>query len=328
MKLGCALPLLALFVAFGLPPARAAVSAPDRLNVRGKNYVRLADWARDNDLQWRWIDREKTLQAGNNSTKLGFVVDSCEARINGVQVSLLFPVAYRDGTVYLSQLDASTTIKPLLSPAKNLPGNKIKTICLDPGHGGRDPGNMVGSRQEKEYTLLLAFELRDQLSKAGFKVSLTRTTDAKVDLPARPDLARRRGADLFVSLHFNATEIGRNEVKGAETYCLTPAGAPSTNAGGEGAGGWLTGNRYNEKNLLLAYQVQKALAGKLSVEDRGVKWARWAVLRDAAMPAVLIEAGFMSHPVESKNIFDPAYRRTMAQAILEGILAYKRIVER
>jgi len=79
---------------------------------------------------------------------------------------------------------------------------------------------------------------------------------------------------------------------------------------------------------LLAYQLQKSLTHGLGSDDRGVKRARFAVLRDAGMPAVLIEAGFLSHPAEGKRIFDPEYRRKMAQAIADGLLAYKKIVER
>ena len=131
-----------------------------------------------------------------------------------------------------------------------------------------------------------------------------------------------------MSLHFNAAPTSASTVRGAEVYCLTPAGAPSTNAQGEGAGaGWFAGNRFNEKNMFLAYQVQKSLTKNLAVEDRGVHRARFAVLRDAAMPAVLIEGGFMSHPVEGRKIFEAAYRREMARAIVGGLLAYKRQVE-
>jgi len=82
------------------------------------------------------------------------------------------------------------------------------------------------------------------------------------------------------------------------------------------------------KNMLLAYQFQKAMVKSLAVEDRGVKRARFAVLRNARVPAVLVEAGFMSHPRESKRIFDPQYRRQLAQTLRDGILAYKRLVER
>ena len=86
----------------------------------------------------------------------------------------------------------------------------------------------MGWHYEKVYTLALAAEVRDQLEQAGFNVILTRTRDTYVDLPDRPALANRRGADLFVSLHFNATPTGKNEVEGPETYCITPVGASST----------------------------------------------------------------------------------------------------
>ncbi len=196
----------------------------------------------------------------------------------------------------------------------------------NPGHGGNDPGYKVGDKEEKKFTLLLAQELRDQLAKAGFKVSLTRTSDKKIELPMRPELAKRRGADLFISLHFNA--FPQKTVQGTEVYCLTPAGAPSSNARGEGAGaGSSPGNRYNDKNMFLAYQMQKSLTKSLAVEDRGVHRARFWVLRDATMPAVLIEGGFLSHPVEGRKIGDPGYRRQMARAIADAVTAYKRQVE-
>jgi N-acetylmuramoyl-L-alanine amidase len=164
------------------------------------------------------------------------------------------------------------------------------------------------------------------LTRAGFKVSLTRNTDTYIELPQRPELAKRRNADLFLSLHFNA--FPQNTVRGTEVYCLTPSGAPSSNAQGETAGsGWSIGNRNNPKNISLAYQVQKSLTRNLSVEDRGLRRARFWVLRDAAMPAILIEAGFMTHPSEGRKIFDPAYRRQIARAIVEGVLAYKKISE-
>lgn len=110
---------------------------------------------------------------------------------------------------------------------------------------------------------------------------------------------------------------------------MTPAGAASTNARGEGSGSRAyAGNRNNSKNLLLAYQVQKSLVRTLKSEDRGVRRARFEVLREATMPAVLIEAGFLSHPVEGKKIFTAEYRKQMARAIVEGIQSYKKVVER
>jgi N-acetylmuramoyl-L-alanine amidase len=207
-------------------------------------------------------------------------------------------------------------------------GARVKTIVIDPGHGGRDPGNQDGSHQEKKYTLLLAQELCDQLKHAGFNASLTRTTDTLIDLPVRPDIARRRGADLFISLHWNSVQNGKSQVRGVETYCMTPAGASSSNAGGEiRDAGSKPGNRNNEKNMLLAYQIQKSLLKNLGTEDRGVRRARFMVLCNAGMPAVLVEGGYMSHATESKKIYDPAYRRQMARAMVEGVLAYQRQIE-
>ncbi|MEK7707191.1 MAG: N-acetylmuramoyl-L-alanine amidase [Verrucomicrobiota bacterium] len=328
MKNGFAPGLLAASLALSAMSSPAASLRGDAVRVHGTDYVGLADWSRVKGLKWRWLKRDESFQLTNATVRFQFAVDSREARFNGLQLWLLFPLATRNGEILISRLDADNTLRPLLAPPRNGPDKKIKTICLDPGHGGKDSGNRVASKQEKDFTLRLAFELRDQLRKAGFQVYLTRSGDTFVELFDRNAVARSRNADLFVSLHFNATDGGRNEAKGAEVYALTPAGASSTNARGEGKGGWATGNKFNANNLLLACQIQKSLVRNLEVEDRGVRRARFAVLRDAAMPAVLIEAGFMSHPTEGKKIFDAAYRREMARAIVDGIGSYKRIVER
>ena len=294
-------------------------------------YVSLGEWARANVFAIHWVERDKTVELTGHGSRLTFNVDarsdSRRAQINGVQVWLAFPVLYQNGRALISQTDLSETLGPVLAPPRNPRGFSIKTICLDPGHGGNDPGFQVGSNDEKKYALLLAQEVRAQLKAAGFNVVLTRTTDVKIPLEDRPAIARRNGADLFVSLHFNATETGRNEVRGTEIFCLTPAGATSTNARGEGDTQWVTGNKTDEKNMLLAYQMQKSYEKNLGVEDRGVKRARFQVLREATMPAILIEGGFMSHPAEGKKIFDPAYRKQMAHAVVEGIQSYKKIVQ-
>jgi N-acetylmuramoyl-L-alanine amidase len=320
-----------LLMLLGVAWAGRALGTPRGLesaSISGRAHVRVTDWARANGLETQWLKANETIQLSNHSFKLVLAAASRETQINGVAVWLLFPVVAHNGAIWLGQLDADRTLRPLLSPPKGLPGSRIKTICLDPGHGGKDPGNRAGSNQEKQYTLLLAKELRSQLGRAGLKVTLTRTADTFVELPTRPELAKSRSADLFISLHFNAAGTARDSVQGAEVYCLTPVGASSTNARAEGAGaGGFPGNRQNDKNMFLAFQMQKALTRNLAVEDRGVRRARFAVLRDATMPAVLIEAGFMSHPAEGRKIFSSAYRKKIAQAIVEGVLAYKKAVE-
>jgi N-acetylmuramoyl-L-alanine amidase len=306
--------------------AAAEPRAIDPVRINGKEYLRLTDWASANGFSVRWTKKDEALQL-SGPAKLELQIHSPEAQIDDVEVRLLFPLAQQRDAVYISRADLQSTFGPILSPPRTR--TQVKTICLDPGHGGKDPGFSVGSNKEKKYTLLLAKELQDQLSRAGFKVSLTRTRDTYPERAERPDLARRRNADLFISLHFNATESSAKTVQGVEVYCLTPAGAPSSNAGGEGGGaGWFAGNRHNNENMYLAYQLQKTLTRGLGAEDRGVHRARFEVLREATMPAVLIEGGFMSHPVEGKKIFTPAYRKQMARAILDGITAYKKTTER
>lgn len=326
MKIAARIFLL-LLLALLAEPARGAARMPERRpQFTGREYIRLQDWARANQFQIHWLN-DKTVQLNNRLAHLTLTVNSADARINGVAVRLAFPVSVRSGAVVISQLDLEKTFGPVLYPPTNKPGFKINTICLDAGHGGNDSGEHVGGIEEKKYTLLLAKELQDQLTRAGFKVVMTRTADTRTELSDRTETARRRQADLFLALHFNSSPSDRNEVRGVETYCLTAAGASSSNAQGEtGDTRQLKANGNDGKNMLLAYQVQKSLVRALAVEDRSVKRARFQVLREADMPAILIEGGFLSHPAEQRKILDSQYRRQMARAIVEGILAYKKTV--
>jgi N-acetylmuramoyl-L-alanine amidase len=308
-------------------PVAAAETLPRR-TIAGITCVSLDDWARARRFRVEWVTPQKELKLASTWSTLRFTVNSRRMALNGVEVWLSAPIALQGTTAWMAVLDLETTLHPVLFPARQAAGRRIKTIMLDPGHGGRDPGNQEGARQEKRYALLFAKELRAALTRTGFNVGLTRSFDSSLDLASRPDLARRRGADLFLSLHFNSADTARGAtVQGTEVYCLTPAGATSTNVRGEGDTRACPGNRHDAKNLLLAYQIQKALVTRVGCADRGVRRARWAVLRTAAMPAALIEGGFMTHPTESQRIYDPAYRKKLADAIVAGIQAYRKLVE-
>ena len=311
---------LALGLVSGLTPAPAA-------GINGQNYVPVTVWARANGLKCSWLKRGDLLLATNRAMRIGFDKDSRTADINGVNVALSFPIASDHGELLIAQMDLDTAVRPLLAPSRYLKPDTIRTICLDPGHGGKDAGNHTFWHSEKTYTLALALELRAQLQRAGFNVILTRTKDTYVDLPVRPALANQRRADLFISLHFNATETGKDQVQGPETYCITPVGASSTNARGEGSNyGATPANALELQSLVFAYDVQRALVQNLGVPDRGVRRARFAVLRDARMPAILIEGGYMTHPADSKRIYSTVGRSQMAQSIVKGIQAYKNLV--
>jgi N-acetylmuramoyl-L-alanine amidase len=305
-------------------------------SINGQNYAPLAEWASANGLKMAWLKRGEEVAVTNRTTRLVFTRNSADAEINGIQVRLSYTFAVERGVPLVAQFDLEKTVRPLLFPSRTVGSEKVATVCLDPGHGGKDSGNHVGGgffgHSEKTYTLALALELRDQLKALGFNVLLTRTKDNYVELPERPAMANRRDADIFVSLHFNAAQSDKDLVAGPETYCITPVGAASSNAHGESGEfgssigtGPTTANRFENKSLLLAYQMEKSLVQNLNANDRGVRRARFAVLRDAAMPAILIEGGYMTNPAESARIYDAEYRRQMAAAIVKGILAYQKL---
>jgi len=304
---------------------------PVHSNSAQNGFVPLSQWANENDFQLTADKKDESVTSANGSFKLSFKTDSQLAEINGVNLWLCKPISLKDGQACISTLDLNTSIEPILFPQTNQVRATIQTICIDPGHGYKDTGGVFGRYVEKQYTLPLAEELAGQLESAGFKVILTRTNDTFVGLEDRPALANRQKADLFISLHFNIGPPGA--AKGVEVYCLTPAKANSTNAGQWGHFGeiseWgpntgsLAGNRCDNWNVLLAYQLQKSLVKNLSAEDRGIRRARFAVLRTAEMPAVLIEGGFLTDSVEQKKIADPKYRGQLAAAIVQGVLAYQ-----
>ncbi|MBU6409249.1 MAG: N-acetylmuramoyl-L-alanine amidase [Verrucomicrobia bacterium] len=313
--------LVPALVVFTAVQPRAAI-------IDGQHYISLEGWARSEGLHTTWL-AAREVQVSGRAGRMVLAINSADAEIDGVHVRLSYPLAGARGDALISVLDLDTTVRPLLF-VRRAPDDPVRTICLDPGHGGRDTGNRVhdGSwRNEKTYTLALALELRRQLRAAGFRVILTRNRDVYVPLPERPAMANNAGADLFISLHFNATTMDRRGVEGPETYCITPIGAPSSNAQGEtGNDGPTAQNQFGGSGLLLAFEMEKSLVQNLHVPDRGVRHARYAVLRDARMPAILIEGGYMTHPIEGPRIFSAAYRGQMAAAMVKGILGYEKLI--
>jgi N-acetylmuramoyl-L-alanine amidase len=270
----------------------------------------------------------KDLQLAHANGRVKLTLDSRRAEIRGIAVWLSHAVVLHQGTPHVSALDLQGVVRPLLQGVpRPSTAPRVRTICIDPGHGGHHVGYQVGPNQEKRATLVWAKDLGDRLRRAGFNVVYTRARDVYVDVGERPEIAHRRRADLFISLHFNS-DGGGNGARGVETYCLTPAGARSTNDRGEG--GDLErrpGNKNDAKNLLLAHAIQRSLVTRLGFEDRGVRRARFAVLRTAEMPAVLVEGGFLSDRAEAARILDPEFRGRMAQAVVTAIQEYKRAVE-
>jgi N-acetylmuramoyl-L-alanine amidase len=157
------------------------------------------------------------------------------------------------------------------------------------------------------------------LTNEGWRVYLTRTNDVDVSLTNRVAFAEEHQADLFISLHFNSAAPSQDQA-GVETYCLTPAGMPSTlTRGYEDDAAVFANNAFDAENLQYAVRFHRSLLSVVG-NDRGVRHARFlGVLRRQNRPAVLIEGGFLSNPREAQHIADSAYREKLAEAVAAAL---------
>lgn len=186
------------------------------------------------------------------------------------------------------------------SSINNLPeisGDRI-VVVLDPGHGGPDPGAIgIGGLNEVQIVDPVANRVAALLRESGVEPVLTRTGNYDLDLDPRVDLANRVQANLFVSIHANAISMSRPDVNGIETY-------------------------YYESGSYLAETIHESLIDATGSNDRGVRTARFYVLRYTDMPSVLLELGFVTGDQDAPRLRDPDYQETLARGIARGILEY------
>jgi N-acetylmuramoyl-L-alanine amidase len=220
---------------------------------------------------------------------------------------------------------------------------------VDPGHGGEKDGAIgPGGVREKDLTLQIARRVAARLRRQGARVVLTRSADRGVGLAERAARANAEGAELFLSIHLNALPgPARARARGVETYFLSAdaSDASATAVAARENADRLAGEpeldpRDPVSGILqdladtdalsgssrLAYAVHERLVKRLRSEDRGVKQAPFYVLAGARMPAVLIEVGFVSNAAEARKLSAPAYQDEVAEAIADGVRAWRSAV--
>jgi len=241
---------------------------------------------------------------------------------DGLEVRLGFAPQLFGNQVFLHALDIRKVLEPLVHGVP-LAAGPNRVIVLDPGHGGSNAGtrSALDGRNEKDYTLDWARRLAPLLEQNGWQVFLTRTSDVDVSLLERTAFAEAHHADLFLSLHFNASG-GSSEPAGVETYCVTPTGMPSSVTRGynDDPRQVFPNNAFDLANLQYAVRLQRAMLTVSGTTDRGVRRARYqSVLCGQNRPAVLVEGGYLSNPTEAKRIADPAYRQQLAEAVAKAL---------
>lgn len=187
--------------------------------------------------------------------------------------------------------------RPRVNPPSNIPNRGRGVIVVDPGHGGRDVGAVGNGIYEANVVLAISLKLGQILQEMGYTVVYSRTDNTEVELQPRVNQAERVNADVFVSVHANSLEARLSTVSGVETYY-----APGASLSGR-----------------LASFVHNQIINITGARDRGVRTARFHVIRRTSMPSILVETGFVTNPQESANLNNPSYQDRMAQAIARGV---------
>lgn len=267
---------------------------------------------------------EKDIIARSKVRSLRASANSAEFYINNLKFILSYPTVQHEGKICVSRMDLVKLIEPVMRPSKIKNAPPIDTVVLDAGHGGHDAGAMSLWGPEKAFALDVARRAKALLQAAGFKVVMTRDGDYFVPLDERVRIANQYKRAIFIAVHFNSGGWGT----GVETYSLAPRGVPSMMADGPRVSDLVdcAGNARDAENMALATASHAALVVNTRMFDRGLKRARFVVIRDIQIPGVLLECGFQSNPYDGKLIATPLFRQTLAQAILSSVVNYRKAV--
>src|SRR5213592_378186 len=296
------------------------------IKVSGHDYLSVDNISKFYGLAAEVVPVGGKTQLETVSSPLEFVRGSREVMINGARGWLCFPIIEQDGRILVSRTDLAKTIEPLLRPHRVPNAGKVETVVLDPGHGGHDKGALSRYGSEKDFALDVARTLRPLLQAKGLRVIMTREGDYFVPLEVRAQIANAARDSIFVSIHFNASGDDPNAT-GFEIFSFTPRGAPSTsdNAVRSTSFSMQPGSEVDAQSMVLSACVYHSLIGHIPEYDRGIKRARFAVLRLTKVPAVLIEGGFLTERGESKLISNKDWRAQLAGAIGVGIESYRTL---
>ena len=306
------------------PPSPPPRSVPAQTNLN--RWIAWESWCQEIQIHAPQKAPSPAVHSFELHTAQGMVAITAGSRIaywEGLACWLGFAPKLVVRQLHIHALDGEKSFLPLLVRPE-FSCHTSRVVVIDPGHGGRDPGtqHILNGRYEKEFTLDWAVRIQRLLSTNGWKVYLTRTNDQEVALTNRVCFADQCQADLFISLHFNSGLPHNGNRAGIETFCLTPAGMPSSLTRGYDDNPQLCfpNNDFDQQNFYLASRLHRALIKTTGSQDQGVQRARFlGVLRGQKRPAVLIEGGFLSNHQEARLIGTVAYREKLAGAVAKAL---------
>lgn len=320
--------LLAFFAPVSISLAEKANNGWEIIKVGGRDYVSVQSIK-------SFYNFTKLTHTGNNVTlentkvEMKLKVGGNECLMNNVKFVFSHSVVASGNGVYVSRMDLAKLIDPVLRPNFIANAGDFRTVIIDAGHGGKDPGatNPIGT--EATYNIKMAIRLKGLLEAKGFKIKMIRDTDRFYSLQERVDIANSvKENAIFISLHHNS---GGNSARGIETFTLSPPGVSHYGAALKASDAQeRSGNEHDSANIALATALHGSVLRRLgnNTLDRGIKRARFSVLSSVHHPAVLFEGGFMSHPYEARLISNDSYQAAVAAGIVDAIVRYRFAVGR
>ncbi|MGJ8634095.1 MAG: N-acetylmuramoyl-L-alanine amidase family protein [Luteolibacter sp.] len=317
--------IFAVLLLLTAAPSHAAENAGWKIiEIGGRDYVSV-------DSIKKFYNFTKLTRSGssvvleNKKVEMKLKVGASECLMNNVKFVFSNAVISSGGKIYVSRMDLAKLIDPVLRPNFIKNAGDFKTVILDAGHGGKDPGatNSIGT--EAGYNLKLAQRLKKLLESNGFKVKMVRESNRYYSLQERVNIANSvKGNAIFLSLHFNS---GNNRsARGIETFTLSPPGVSHYGANLKASDAQVRiGNEHDSANIAFATALHGSVLRRLGQNtlDRGIKRARFSVLSGVRHPAVLFEGGFLSHSREARLIANEKYQEALAKGMLDAIARYR-----
>ncbi len=333
----CCLTLLALGIFTSLGHRAAADNWQQNAATEGNtDYLRLEDlrsfYKFTSDTQDR---RRGTQSVSNGNITLTFGPEERALSIQGYRCQLSHPVRRNArGELLISKTDVVKLIDPVLRPTYIANRRVVKTIVIDPGHGGHDVGQQTPQVREADCMLSLARHLATQLQQRGYETILTREDNQYLSDQQRVDRTNGIPNAIFLSLHLNS---GRSDFHGIETYTaapyspgtVTPPAAtptPADSATVTDTPDATPGNAQDAANAALAFALQTSLIASTGAQDGGCRRARYSLLSSVRCPAAIVELGYATHEQEAAALNTEEYRSTLATALANGIDTFAKAI--